>query len=60
MSIKKVKLNSNGKLPTAQDYKNLKVKLSDDDKKRIASTRAALEAMMNDEGYETEKTSLRH
>ena len=37
--------NGHKKLPTAKDYENLKTRLSESDKKRIASTRAALEAM---------------
>jgi hypothetical protein len=40
------KLNKNGKLPTAKDYENLKIKLSEADKKRIASTRAVLETII--------------
>jgi hypothetical protein len=39
------KTNKNGKLPTAKDYENLKIKLSEADKKRIALTRAALQAI---------------
>ena len=57
MPIKKVKSNSNGKLPTAKDYK-LPKNLSEADKQRIASSRAALEAMMKDKGYEVKKTGL--
>ena len=58
MPIKKVKSNSNGKkLPTAKDYK-LPKNLSQADKQRIASSRAALEAIMKDKGYEVEKTGL--
>ncbi len=52
MPIKKVK--SNGKLPTAKDYKNLKTKLTEADKKRIAITQAVLREMIRQE--ENEKT----
>ena len=48
MPIKKVKSNSNGNLPTAKDYENLKIKLSDEDKKRIASTKSVLKEMLKD------------
>ncbi len=58
MPIKKVKSNSNGKkLPTAKDIKMPK-NLSEADKQRIASSRAALEAMMKDRGYEIKKTGF--
>ena len=49
MPIKKVKSNSNGKkLPTAKDYENLKIILSDEDKKRVASTKSVLKEMLKD------------
>jgi hypothetical protein len=50
MPIKK--LNLNGKMPTAKDYKLTK-RLTEADKQRIASNRTVLEETANDNGDES-------
>ena len=45
MPTKKLKINSNGKLPTAKDFEMPK-SLTKNEKRRIEISRAALEAML--------------
>ena len=51
MPTKKIKVNSNGKLPTAKDFETPK-RLTAREKRRIEVSRAALEAMIKEEVYE--------
>ncbi len=51
MPTKKLKTNSNGKLPTAKDFEMPK-NLTESEKRRIETSRAALEAMIKEKVYE--------
>lgn len=51
MPTKKLKTNSNGKLPTAKEFEMPK-NLTESEKRRIETSRPALEAMIKEKVYE--------